>query len=300
MYPTRPGRLYLVLAAVALVALLIAQQQQLIKLSGSGRFWSAVPDALHGSWFACVTWLVLSFVKRWAQRKDVVATTALIGVSIAVGTELMQKLTGGDAEIGDVFFDMVGMSAALCVWSAREKTVGARVGISVATLLMVGSLWPIVMPTLIDRYRDSIAPDLVRFDSRYVMHLLRSGSAVAVVDAPANWSITGPVLKITLADETWPGVWLPDPVSDWRRYSELDVDLFVVGTLSMPITVSVRLGGADHVFRQFECAPGSCRLRLQLAGLFDRDVARVSMVVVHSLRTQAGRIVYLGRIALRE
>jgi hypothetical protein len=288
------------LAAGALIALVIAQQQQLIHLPGSGRFWTALPDALHGTWFACVTWLMLSFVRRWAQRDDVVATTALIGASVAVGTELMQKLTGGDAEIGDVFFDMVGMSAALFVWSAREKIIGARVGISVATLLLIGSLWPVVMPILIDRYRDSIAPELMRFDSRYAMDLLHSGSVVAVVDAPANWSIAGPVLKITLADETWPGVWLPDPVADWRPYSELDVDLFVDGEAPMPITISVRLRGADHIYREFECAPGPCRLRLPLVGLFDRDVARVSMVVIHSLRSQAGRVVYLGRVALRE
>ena len=55
MYPTRPGRLYLMLGAGAVIALLFAQQQQLIKVPGWGHFWAAARDALHGTWFACVT-----------------------------------------------------------------------------------------------------------------------------------------------------------------------------------------------------------------------------------------------------
>ena len=302
MYPTRPGRLYLVLVGATLIALLFAQQQQLFKLPGWGRFWVAVPDALHGTWFACVTWLILWFVKRWAKHDNVLPTTVFIGVCIAVGTELGQKLTGGDAEIGDVFFDMVGMSAALLVWAARRSAIPYRVGMTLATILMIGSIWPVVMPFLIDRYRDSIAPQLVRFDSRYAFDLVHSGSDVAVVDSPVKWPIEGRVLRVTLADERWPGIWFPNPISDWVAFSELDADVFVEGTTPMPITVSIRLRGAavDHVYRTFQCDPGPCRLRYRLDGLFDRDVARVTMVVVHSVRSQAGRTFYLGRIGLRE
>ncbi len=302
MYPTRRGRLYSVLAGVAFIALLVAQQQQLINLPGSGRVWRAVPDALHGTWFAFVTWLTLLFVSRWTEPSKVVPTTVLIGVCIAIGTELLQKVTGGDAEIGDAFFDLVGMSAALLVWSAREKLIHFRMGVALATILMVGSLWPVAMPIVIDRYRDSIVPQLVRFDSRHVFDLVHSGSVVAVVAPPSDWSIEGRVLKVTLAEERWPGVWLPDPISNWRAYSELDADVFVDGTSSMPITISIRLSGAnvDNVYQAFECAPGPCRLRFRFDGLFDRSVARVTMVVVFSQRSQAGRTFYLGRIELRE
>jgi hypothetical protein len=290
------------LGAGVLIALLFAQQQQLIKLPRWGHFWAAAPDALHGTWFACVTWLVLWFVKRWATRDNVLPTTVFIGVCIAVGTELAQKLTGGDAEISDVFFDMVGMSAALFVWAAREKAIPYRAGITLATLLMIGSLWPVAMPIVIDRYQRSIAPQLVRFDSSYVFELVHSGSDVALVDPPAGWPIGGRALKVTLADETWPGIWFPDPISNWAAFSELDADVFVEGTTPMPITVSIRLRGApvDHVYQTFQCGPGPCHLRYRLDGLFDRNIARATMVVVHSVRSQAGRTFYLGRIGLRE
>jgi hypothetical protein len=286
-------------AAGALLVLLIAQQQQLVTLPGSGRVATAVPDAFHGAWFACVTWFVLLLVAVRFRPAVTVALTAVIGLTIAIGTELMQKLTGGDAEVGDVFFDMVGMTAALCVWSARRKLVPRRAGFCVAALLLLGSLWPVVPPLLIDRYRDSIAPELVRFDSPHVWDLVGSDSMVEVAPAPDGWSIAGSVLKVRLSSKS-PAVRLDDPISDWRAYSALDVDAFIEGSTPMPVMISVRIDDApvDHVYREFRCAPGPCRLQLPLEGLFDRDVARVNAVVIYSTRGQAGRVIYLGRVAL--
>jgi len=288
------------LAAGALILLLIGQQQQLIDMPASGRVATALPDGLHGSWFASVTWAVLMLVGRRVRPRAAIALTVLIGFALAVGTELMQKLTGGDVEVGDVFFDMVGMSAALCVWSARKKLIARRVGVGLATALLLGSLWPVVPPILIDRYRDAIAPELVRFDSPHAWDLIRSSSVAQIVSAPDGWTIVGPVLKVTLAGETYPGVVLDHPIADWRRYAKLDVDVYVDGSTSMPIAISVRLDKApvDHVYRSFECAPGPCRLQLPLGELFDRDVARVNAVVIYSGRAQAGRVFYLGRVVL--
>ncbi len=151
MYPTRPGRLHLVLAVCVLLVLLIVQQQQWVKLPANGHFEGAIPDSIHGSWFACVTWVLLQFTSRWTRgTATMIGATALIGLCLAVGTELLQKITGGDAEAGDVLFDMVGMSAALSFWSARRKLVPARIGVTVAVLLLIGSLWP-GMHAVLDR-----------------------------------------------------------------------------------------------------------------------------------------------------
>lgn len=288
------------LAACGLILLLIGQQQQLIEVPASGRVASALPNALHGPWFACVTWLVLMLVGRRVRPRAAIALTVLIGLALAVGTELTQKLTGGDVEAGDVFWDMIGMSAALCAWSGRQELMARRLGTGIATALLLGSLWPVAPSILIDRYRDSIAPELVRFDSPRAWDLIGSSSAAQIVSAPDGWAIVGPVLKVTLASETYPGLVLEDPIADWRRYAALDVDVYVDGSVPMPITISVRLDKApvDHVYRTFECAPGPCRIQLRLAGLFDRDIARVNAVVIYSSRAQAGRVFYLGRVAL--
>jgi len=301
VYPTRPGRLHLIVALAVLVVLLFVQQQSIVEIPGSGRVSGALPNALHGPWFAIVSWMLAGFVRRWAGRGATVAITVALGFGLAIGTEAMQKITGGDAEWSDVLFDMVGMSAALCIWSVREKLIPRRVGVTTASLLLLTTQWPLVHPLLVDRHRDSIAPELVRFDSKFARDLVASRSVTDIVAAPDGWEITGPVLKVTLADEIWPGVHLDDPIADWRGYSTLDVEVFVDGSTPLPITISVRLDHApvEHVYRTFDCAPGPCRLALPFADLFDRDVARVNAVVIYSRRAHAGRVLYLGRVGLR-
>lgn len=298
---TRPGRLHPIVGVGVLIVLVLVQQQPFLDLHGMGRVASAVPDALHGAWFACVTWVLLLIVERRVRGGRAVLVTALTGFAVAAGTELLQKSTGGDAEFGDVFFDMAGMSAALFLWSSRRGFLAPRLGVSLAILLLAGTAWPVVPALLTEQYRKAIAPELVRFDSVRSRGLFASNSSIGITAAPSGWAITGPVLRIDLAEETWPGVRLDRPVADWSPYSRLDVDLFVDGPEPMPVTISVRLDNAPvvQVFERFTCPPGPCHLQLPFAGLFDRAVARVNMVVIFSEREFAGRVLYLGRVELR-
>jgi len=286
-------------AVVALLILLFAQQQQIVGIPWSGRIASAVPDALHGSWFAGVTSIVLFFVERVRQGRTAFVATALTGVCIAVGTEVVQGMTGGDAEAGDVFFDLVGMSAALCFWGARRGMLTSRTGYGAAAMLLAASLWPVVPALAVERCRDSIAPELIRFDSPCVHELYSVNAPSEIVPAPQPWLIKGPVLEVTLAADT--GIHFDDPISDWRPYGELQIDAFVDGDALLPVSVSVRLDNApvDHVYRTIDCPPGQCKIEIPLEGLFDRDVARVNSVVVYSGRAAAGRVLYIGRVVLR-
>jgi hypothetical protein len=299
VYPTRPGRLYSVLAVVALLILLFAQQQQIVGIPWSGRIAAALPDAVHGLWFACVTTIVLYFVERVRRGRTAFVATAAIGVLIAVGTEVVQGLTGGDAEAGDVFFDLVGMSAGLCFWGVRRHLIRPRVGYGATALLLGLSVWPVVPAIAVERCRDSIAPELVRFDSPCVHELYSVNGPSEIVPAPQPWLIKGQVLKVTLAADT--GIHFDDPISDWRPYAELQIDAFVGGDALLPVSVSVRLDNApvDHVYRTIDCAPGQCKIEIPLDGLFDREVARVNAVVIYSSRAARGRVLYIGRVVLR-
>jgi hypothetical protein len=300
VYPTGPFRT--IVAVAALLALLFAQQQQLVTMPGSGRVANAVPDALHGPWFAVVTWFVASFVNKRTRGWATIGLTAILGVLLAVGTEVLQRLNGGDAEWGDVICDLLGMTAALSVWAARRNLQPPRPAIGIAVVLLGLSQWPFVHALLVDRYSDSIAPELLGFDSVFARDLLTSRSTVAFVAPPAAWPVDHSVLRIELAAERYPGVHLGDPISDWRQYATLSVAAYVEGSLPLPITISIRLDNApvDHVYRTFDCAPGPCAIRWPLESAFDRNVARVNAVVMHSTRGYAGRVVYIGRVALED
>ena len=116
MYPTRPGRLHLILALGALVVLLIAQQQRTFDFPGSARVASGLHDATHGMRFALVAWFVAGFVRRFVGRGATIAITAL-GVGIAIGTEVLQTRRMG---IGfAVGLLVASLSPARCASTAR-------------------------------------------------------------------------------------------------------------------------------------------------------------------------------------
>jgi hypothetical protein len=287
---------------LAFGALVLLIAQQFFDLPGSGRVVGGLQNALHGPWFALVTWVVVITAGRRTSGVVTIVVAAMIAVILAIGTEALQKITGGDPAWNDVGFDLVGAAAALVFRAAQTSLIPKRPGFVGASLLLLATLTPLLFAVAVEGYRRSIAPDLVRFGSPLNDALLHANSPIEVVPAPSGWSVGGKVLEVTLAERRWPGLHLEEPITDWRPYSALAVDVYVDGEQPLPITISVRLDDApvDHVYRTFECRPGPCALSLPLAGLFDRAVARVNAVVIYSTRAHAGRVVYLGRVALRK
>jgi len=298
VYPTRQWWLHLGLA-LAVMALLIAQQW--LAIPGSGRVLRGLQNAMHGPWFALVTWLVAILVERWLGGAARVAIIAALVAVLAVGTELMQRFTGGDAEWSDVGFDLVGAAAALIVRYGGRVGMSQRLAMTAGAVLLAIALAPLANAVAIEGYRRSIAPELVRFDGVFAAALYRANSPVEVVATRDGWTAVADVLRIHLADETWPGVTFDEPIADWRGYAALTVDAYVHGAESMPVTVSVRLDDApvEHVYRTFDCGRGVCRIVLPIAEMFDPARARVNAVVIYSTRAFAGRTLDLGRIALQ-
>jgi hypothetical protein len=246
-----------------------------------------------------VTWLMLWLIAGRLRGWHAVGLAVFLSVLLAFGTEAMQLVTGRDAQLSDALRDLLGASAAVAAWCARKRLVAAQLAYPLAGLLLLGSMAPLFQALATEARRVNIAPDLVRFDSTIDRALFGSNSVVEVVPGPDGK--VAHALKITLADETWPGIHLDEPMADWRGYRALAVDLYVEGDEPLPVTLSVRLDNApvDHVYRTFDCAPGPCSIRLPLAGLFDADVARVNAVVIYSVRAFAGRTMYLYRVALQ-
>jgi hypothetical protein len=292
---TRSRLVFLLGALIALLA-----GQQFLAVSGTGRLSNGLQNAAHGPWFALVTWLLLQFTSRRTRGWRTVIATAMICASLAMMTEAMQRYTGGDPSWGDISYDLIGATAALLAWCGHRQLLARRSSYGAAILLLMVTPTPFLQALATESRRVAIAPELVRFDSPLDGALISANSPTKVVAAPDGWAVAPEVLKISLADEMWPGIHLDEPIADWRPYTALAVDVYVEGTQSLPVHISVRLDNAPvaHVYRTFDCAAGPCSMLLPLAGLFDRDTARVNAVVIYSTRDFAGRTIYLGRVAL--
>jgi hypothetical protein len=276
-------------------ALLLLVVQQFAVVPGSGRLTAGLQNALHGPWFALVTFVCYAILRALRGAANTLLLAGLTAVALALATEAVQVLTGGDAEWLDVGLDLLGAAAALLVLAARERRLPSRPAYGGAALLLLISLTPATFAIAVTWHRQAILPDLVDFSAPRFGGLLVSTSPLRVVDTPVR------SLEITLADEDWPGVYLREPIPDWSGYEALVVDVSVPDDAApLPLHVSIRLrsGEGDHVFRSFVLAAGPARLRLPLRELFDPGARSVAAVVVYSTREAAGRRFTIARIHL--
>ncbi len=289
-------RTYMPAMLAVVVVLLIVQQFAVVP--GSGRIAGGLQNAAHGPWFALVTYLVWRVVRgRFSPPRALIAT-ALVAFGLALITEALQILTGGDAQWADVAFDMLGACAALTFVAGRTQALPRVASLWTAGCLLLLTLTPAMTALAITAHRNAIFPELVALDAPFYGGLLNANSRIEVVEAPAGWQNPGRVLAIEFADTRWPGVSLPEPVSDWSAFAALEVELFTEREVEMHVSVRLADAPTDHVYRTFQLRGGPARLTLPIAELFDARRARVTDVVIYSTRQYAGQTVYLGRVAL--
>jgi hypothetical protein len=285
---------------IALTILVAAQQFG--DIPGAGRVAFGLQDALHGPWFALITWIVYGLTRSWLGTRATLWSTVATVVALAIGTESLQLLTGGDAQWSDVGSDLLGAGAALALIAGRARTLPRVLAWFLALALITVSLTPLLTAVSVQMHRNAIFPDLVRFGAPAQRNLVDLNGPAWVVAPPPGWNRPGgPVLEVELADVTWPGFTLVEPVPDWRNFETLAVEIFVPdASAPLKVNVAIRLKGApvDQVYRTFVLPAGPHALRIRLRDLFDPAACEVTHVVINSTREFAGRRLYVGRIAL--
>lgn len=272
----------------ALLVLLAAQQ--LLGLPGSSRLIRGFNNGLHGPWFALVTWCLVSFWVRLAGRRPSRATLALgwlLALGVAGLSEGLQVYSARNAEFVDVLLNMLGASAAIAFWGAQTGVLSWRRGVAIAAVLLAVSLAPLFHALAVLGYQSHLWPTLVRFDQPLAAMLYSSNSEVRPVDGS---------LIVRLADTRWPGVTLHEPIGDWRGFQSLVIELEPDQPLEL--SVSIRLGGPDQVYRSVAVDPGPQRLSLDVGSWFDVERERVTAVVIYSTRDHAGQVLGLRAVRL--
>ena len=281
--------------AFALVALILLQQVTIVPMHG--RLASGVSNGVHGLWFAAVTAVVYALVRTRMPAGRALGVTAVVGIALALATEAVQIGTERAAQWQDVVFDLCGGASILLVLAARMGRVPRGRAYAGAAVLLAITFLPAVAAATVQLHRNAIFPVLVDFSAWGFGGLLTSDSTLRVVPGEGG----GAALEILLADDTWPGIHLDEPVSDWRAYDTLAVDVFVPAAsapLELHVSIRLRGGETDHVYRTFVLPAGASALRLPLRELFDPDANEVSAVVIYSRRPFAGRRLELRRVAL--
>jgi len=217
---------------------------------------------------------------RWPARLAVVGVLML---ALGAGIEVVQGLTGRDAQLRDVAADMAGAAIGLALLAAlRGPGRAARAAAAGSgLLLLVVVLWPLARTAL-----DSLAawrsfPVLSDFETPWETDRWRPHRAELRLDAAcARHGRAG--LRIRYLPGRYPTVTLKDFPADWRAWQALSFSLYNPGDRPLPMELKVydrahhggRGGWADRFNRELQVAPGWTDWRIPLSEIRSAPAGR--------------------------
>lgn len=215
---------------------------------GATRGGAALHDIAHAPTFACVTWLLLMLFKR--LQRGSVASQYLIAFALAVAlglaTEIVQRLTRGDASFLDLASDAIGAFAACGIFAGFDRRISQRVlrvGAAVVgvTALLLHS-FQFVRIGLAYVHRNQEFPALFDArDARPDRFLTPTSSTLQYTTLPAELSRIEdePTLLVKLAAGPWPGIAFEEPYPDWSQHERFMLDIANPSDASLDVVLRV-------------------------------------------------------------
>lgn len=273
-------------------------------------------DFLHVPGFAIVT-SALYFalpptpgLSRNRQR----LMTALLAVALGALVELVQMISGGSAELGDVVRDAGGVAIATVLVYALDHGRRRRVRWS-AAIVALGIAAAFLSPTIADLIDEAVAwrqfPVLADFHrpselSRF--HFSREARPSLVTIRSSEGSARA--LRLALAPGTYPGLSFQFFPRDWRSWREFILVCTNQGAAPLRLTLRIDDMGhnenyADRYNRSFDMDPGRNVIRVPLrevevapAGrLFDLGHVRSVVLFAYRLEEERELLIHSVRLA---
>jgi hypothetical protein len=225
---------------------------------GHGRWAFDVGNAAHGPAFLLVTLIVFALLARSSKREISLpgqySLAIMTAIMLGALVEVLQHFTGRDAELGDVGRDALGaLTAAGCLlmFDPRVRASPARhalqlTGFLVAVTACVAMLAPVAVTAAAYLQRHRSFPTLVDFSSPLSTYFLGVYSAFTVERETLPMDLPGGAqgavgLHVRLAgNDGWWGLFLHEPLPDWRGYDRLALDLANPAGVPLVMNVNVR------------------------------------------------------------
>jgi hypothetical protein len=248
--------------------------------------------------------------------------TLLIATALGFMTEVSQVVTHRDPAVKDFMLDLRGILCALSLLAAfdprlhsRSTHQRARSGfLLLAGLIGVVTLAPLGWVTAAYVQRGLSAPTV--FAPRSSLDLL----LVSLTDTSPD---LGPLptayahsngeraLRVPLTTRPYSGVSLDEPLSDWRRYQQLRIDVTNPTKAELPLHIRVqdRAHDGDYADRYegLQVVPPLSRRTLEISltdivsGPLRRplDLSRIGAVSLYKIGNEGPRELWLSRVELR-
>jgi VanZ family protein len=196
----------------------------------------------------------------WIKRNHVgnqYLAVFILCLIAGIAVELLQSVTGGDADIYDVVRDIAGIVAFLGFYALidREITTSLKgnkrrvlTSTTLISVLVLGlALYPLSRLACFYYERHEAFPVIIDFSSAWFNDFVSTKNAeLVVVTAPEEWAQEAGklVARITLKPAKYPGFHIDEPAPDWTGYSNLNLKIF--STNRDEFTLVIRIHDRQH------------------------------------------------------
>ena len=283
----------------------------LVPLPSMGRAADAAQDLAHLPVGALYAVLLLGWLRRTRGLSPLVAALlAFFLVSVFLGiVEIVQPYVGRTRSIQDWGVGVLGAGSGLVVVLAWEHGVAARiVGLVVGIALFALGAFP-AGRILYDVWRQRrAAPMIASFEDDLELTRWYFGHATARRVGPHATSGLYS-LRVDLEPAQYPGATMSSPLTDWRGYRALALELYVDEgePLEFVLTVSDEEHDGDYFDRfnqEMRLGPGKHLIRIPLAEIEaeprgrSMDMGRIAGFQVFVVDPDRPRTFYLDAVRL--
>ena len=216
-----------------------------LPLPANSLWWREVFNSGHTVLFALLSFIIYQQIKAAAYPLNTLARYFLAlfaGISLAVLTELLQGFVQRDASLADLYSDVFGLLAGLCLIAAYElKKKQSRKKILVLLAAGVGFLLTGVLPLLQLSWsyveRQQAFPVIADFGADWTSRFVRLDDAVFLKQT--RQSREKAVYPVQFNHGEYPGISLIETEPDWSGYRFLRFNIFSENEKNIMLTLRI-------------------------------------------------------------
>lgn len=267
-------------------------------------------DFLHLPAFAA---FYFSIRQLLIHRSDRVTSLRLAIFVFSVGAliELVQSAIGRSASWYDLIMDVGGIALGYLCWLVYTKQLSRQWLLLGLSILLLGLVTPFYWLYAYWQ-REQLFPLLLDFDTAALTGFVSSKKQAELTteNAPAGWVRNQTkVGRLQVAPSSWPGVFVPVAVADWRKFDYLNVQVFSTNTETVFLAVRVDDvyyldGSGDNFDRKFSIAPGVNDLRIPLEEVRQAppsrhmDMQQIQLIFIYVPQPETVMELYLDNLRL--
>ncbi len=287
-------RLLLSVPAFAILLLFVTFWQ----LPGHTLLWRELQNTGHTLLFGVLALLALcSYVTAVPAGRNRPARGYLAAAAISLlsggAVEIVQLVSGGDADAVDVLRDLAGILIALAICAGFDPHLAQpgqalhssalRTGLlALAAGLCITSAYPLASLAWAYHQREQTFPVIVDLSARWAQPFIQLSHARSdpVVDPSVCAAAdAGQRTRLHLEPVVYAGYSVTEPHPDWRGYDYLVLDIFSMQSATFEMTLRIHDAGhnqehADRFNRVLTLSPGANRIHVRLTEVENAPAGR--------------------------